>query len=450
VDTITAAIRDLPFRKALADPVVFARAFCGLNLHYGQKQWLRNSITPENLLHTGNRWGKSLVQAVKFLHRCVFKIRPSGYADVDRYEAVNASITLDQANIIFGHAVALIKKNPVFAYLVDEIKFSPFPQIKFSNRATMWARSTQRRGEFLLGHDYDYFNFDEAAFETHADYVVNEVIKMRLADRDGRLDYTSTPCGKNWFYRKMLQLRKKPEQGYVQRGDARENPFISHEYLRHRINELSADRVAQNIEGRFVDLGDEVLTEKLIQRALVRGGGLAEPEAHRSYVHGWDLARKRTFTVGITLDISVTPCRMAACERFQHRDWPQVYAAIRNRHRHYGGRTIIDATGLGDVVLSELRDIGAEGFNFGERAGKAKAELIANLQQSFAAGRVGIVNVEQTGPNGEYWSLLNELREFTWENNQHCDAVFALALALWTLRPADTLRVPVPFRVGRW
>jgi len=440
-------MHELPFRGALADPVVFAQAFCGLELHVGQQKWLRHSVAAENLLHTGNRWGKSLVQAVKFLHRCLFKIRPLRYAGIDRYEAVNASITLDQANIIFGHAVALIKKNPVFGYLVDEIKYSPFPQIRFSNGATMWARSTQRRGEFLLGHDYDYFNFDEAAFETHADYVVNEVIKMRLADRDGRLDYTSTPCGKNWFYRKMQQLQKEPDFGYVQRGDSRENPYISREYLARRVEELSADYLAQNIEGRFVDIGDEVITEEQIQRALMQATGLAEPAPHHVYVHGWDLARKRTFTAGMTLDISVTPWQMVAFERFQHRDWPLVYAAIRARHRRYGGRTIIDATGLGDVVLSEVQDIGAEGFNFGERGGKAKAELIANLQQSFAAGRVGIVPVEQTGPSGEHWSLLGELREFTWENNQHCDAVFALALALWAMRTGEIVHPPAIFRL---
>jgi len=443
------AVHDLPFREALADPVVFARAFCGVQLHPGQQRWLRNSHAAENLLHTGNRWGKSLVQAVKFLHRCVFKIRPLQYAGIARYEAVNASITLDQANIIFGHAVALVKQNPVFEFLVEEIKYSPFPQIRFANGASMWARSTQRRGEFLLGHDYDYFNFDEAAFEVHADYVINEVIKMRLADRDGRLDFTSTPRGKNWFYHKMLQLQKDPLHGYVQRGDSRENPHISQEYLQRRVEELSPAYVAQNIEGRFVDMGDEVIAEDYLQRAMLQSTGLSDPVPHRVYVHGWDLARKRTFTVGITLDITSHPWQMVAFERFQHRDWPQVYAAIRSRQRRYGGRTIIDATGLGDVVLSELADIGAEGFNFGERGGKAKAELIANIQQAFAVGRLGIVPVEQTGASGEYWSLLGELREFTWEDNQHCDAVFALALALWAMRPPDTLRPPAGFRLER-
>ena len=401
VSGLSSIIRDLPFRKALADPAAFAEFFCGTRLHEGQQRWVRSSVKSENLLHTGNRWGKSLAQAVKFLHRCVFKIRPLRYSHIERYEAVNASITQDQAGIIFRHAVALVKRNPVFEHFVDDIKFSPFPQIQFANGATLWARSTQHRGEFLLGHDYDFFNFDEAAFETHADYVVNEVIKMRLADRDGTLDYTSTPRGKNWFYRKMLQLQQSPSSGYVQRGDSLENPYISHEYLCRRIDELGGDRVAQNIEGRFVDLGDEVLAEDQIQQAVMQSTGLAERQPHHAYVHGWDLARKRTFTVGVTLDIAVAPYQLAAFERFQHRDWPQVFAAIRGRHRRYGGRTIIDATGLGDVVLSELKDIGAEGFNFGERAGKAKAELIANLQQCFAAGRVGIVPVEQAGADGE-------------------------------------------------
>ncbi len=443
-------MKDLPFRAALTDPVEFARSFCGLDLHGGQRRWLHQSVKPENLLHTGNRWGKSLVQAVKLLYRCFFKIRPLRFSKIDRYEAINVSITQDQAQIIFNHVVTLIKSGPHFSLFVDEIKYSPFPHITFTNGARLWARSTQRRGEYLLGHDYDYVNFDEAAFETHAEYVINEVIRMRLADRDGQLDYSSTPRGKNWFYHKALELQKTPEHGYVQQGDSRENPFIAQSYVQGRVDDLSADRVAQNIAGEFVDIGDEVLAEEHIQHALVQGSGLQSPQPYHQYVHGWDLARKRTFTVGVTLDVTRTPWQLVALERFHQRDWSQVYATIRKRQREYGGRTIIDATGLGDVVLSELADIGAEGFNFGERAGKAKAELIANLQQAFAGGRVGIAPVEQQTSSGEFWSFVGELREFTWENNQHCDAVFALALALWAVRPGQQFTIAPGFRVAPW
>jgi len=207
---------------AIHDPVLFAREFLEIEPHPGQVKWLLNSTRPENTLHTGNRWGKSLAQAVKILHRCILKIRDSRFKHVKKYEAVNASITLDQAKIIFENVLRLVKSKPHLESLVKTVKFTPFPHIVFGNGAVLWARSTQRRGEYLLGRDYDYFNFDEVAFEPHPEYVVNQVIMMRLADRAGMLDYTSTPKGKNWFYRKCCELEKNPKLGYVQNGDSRD------------------------------------------------------------------------------------------------------------------------------------------------------------------------------------------------------------------------------------
>ena len=136
--------------------MVFAREFLDIEPHPGQIKWLQNSTKPENALHTGNRWGKSLVQAIKILHRCIFKIRDYKYNHISKYEVVNASITLDQAKIIFENVLRLAKGKPDLDQMVKEVKFTPFPHIIFGNGAIFWARSTQRRGEYLLGRDYDY------------------------------------------------------------------------------------------------------------------------------------------------------------------------------------------------------------------------------------------------------------------------------------------------------
>ena len=436
------------WRKAIHDPVVFAREFLDIEPHPGQIKWLQNSTKPENALHTGNRWGKSLVQAIKILHRCIFKIRDYKYNHISKYEVVNASITLDQAKIIFENVLRLAKGTPDLDQMVKEVKFTPFPHIIFGNGAIFWARSTQRRGEYLLGRDYDYFNFDEVAFEPHPEYVVNQVIMMRLADRAGILDYTSTPKGKNWFYRKCCELHKNADLGYVQNGDSRENPNISQEYLERKLKSLSPSKIEQNIKGLFIDDANQVIKEKYIRDAMNSSTGLSTPIAGHRYCHGWDLARKRTFTVGITLDTTKKPYQLVALERFQ-REWKDVYAAIRNRHKEYAGEVIIDSTGLGDVVLAELSDIRPQGFNFGERGGKAKSELIANMEKMHALGEVAYPYIEQTEEDGELWTFQEELQNFYWDNNQECDAVMALALALWLVRGRDNPSVILAPRVER-
>jgi len=421
------------WRKSICDPTLFAREFLEIEPHPGQVKWLLNSTKPENALHTGNRWGKSLVQAIKILHRCFFKIRNSEYNNTEKYEAVNASITLDQAKIIFENVIRLIKGKPQLEKLVQDVKFTPFPHIVFGNGAIFWARSTQRRGEYLLGRDYDFFNFDEVAFEPHPEYVVNQVIMMRLADRAGMLDFSSTPKGKNWFYQKCCELQKNPNLGYVQNGDSRENPHISKDYLARKLKSLSPSKIEQNIKGLFIDDANQVIKEEYIRNAMNLSTGLSEPIRGHRYCHGWDLARKRTFTVGITLDITQKPYQVVALERFQ-RDWKDVYAAIRRRHKEYGGEVIIDSTGLGDVVLSELSNIKPQGFNFGERGGKAKSELIANLETMHALGRIAYPYIEQIQEDGELWTIQDELRNFYWDKNSECDALMALAMALWLVR----------------
>lgn len=435
-------------QKGIHDPVVFAREFLEIDPHPGQVKWLHNSIKPENALHTGNRWGKSLVQAIKILHRCFFKIRDTQFNHIERYEAVNASITLDQAKIIFENVLRLIKGKSHLESLVQDVQFTPFPHIIFGNGAALWARSTQRRGEYLLGRDYDYFNFDEVAFEPHPEYVVDQVIMMRLADRAGMLDYTSTPKGKNWFYRKCCELQKNPELGYVQSGDTRENPHVSKKYLKRKLRSLSSSKIEQNIKGLFIDDLNQVIKEEYIRNAMSLSTGLSKPIQGHRYCHGWDLARKRTFTVGVTLDITSKPYQLVSLERFQ-RDWKDVYAAIREKQKEYRGGVIIDSTGLGDVVISELADIKPQGFNFGERGGKAKSELIANLEKSHALGEVAYPYVEQIQEDGELWTLQDELRNFYWDKNSECDAVMALALALWSVREGGESPLVLSPRVGK-
>ena len=414
----------------MTDPVLFAREFLEVEPHDGQVEWLTNSVKPENLLCTGNRWGKSLVQAIKIIHRCVFRIRKLKYDRAGRYTAVNASITMDQAKIIFHNVLRLIKGKPLMEALVNCVRWSPYPRLYFANGSVFTARSTQNRGEHLLGNDYDYFNFDEVAFELHPEYVLGEVITMRLADKEGVLDLTSTPKGKNWFYTKFLEMEKDPANCYVQKGSTLDNKYVSREYIERKIRTLSKDRVGQNIMGEFIDTGNEIITEDMIQTAVSNATGFSRAVQGHRYCHGWDLARKVTHTVGVTLDISCKPFQVVSIERFQGRDWDEVFAAVRKRHRQYGGLTLVDSTGLGDVVLSQVADIGAEGYNFGSSGGRAKTELLTNLQMMHERGEIAYPYFEQSSED-EFWSNVQELREATWKSNSACDFMMALALACW-------------------
>lgn len=412
--------------------------------HPGQRRWLENAHARQNLLVTGNRWGKSFIQAVRVLHAALFQIRERSYDRAGRYRALTASITQDQAGIIFYEALRLARGSRVIEPLIKEITRTPFPRLVFGNGSTIEARSTQNRGEYLLGNDYDHFIFDEVAFEQHADYIVEEVIQMRLADRQGRLDLVSTPNGKNWFFHKMRELRSAGAGGYVQSGDSRENQHISQEYLEQRIELFSADRVAQNIMGQFVDSGQEIVPSEYVDGALQRYRQRTDlPSTDSvSYISGWDLARKRTATVGVTvaLDDDCT-ATVVAVERFERMDWNYVFEKIRLRQERFPGRLVVDATGLGDVVISELSDLAPIPFLFTE---KTKAALLTNLELLHVKARVSYARNEIRTRGGSVWALEDELRGATWNDNGRYDGVMALALALWPLAQKSETRLVDP------
>jgi hypothetical protein len=418
------------WRTALRDPIYFARVVLGVSPHPGQSAWLGGASKPENLLATGNRWGKSFVQAIRILHRAVFKIRSRRNDTTTQFTIVTASITQDQANIIFHTLVRLLHRSKILTSLVTSLTYTPYPQLTFSNDSVITARSTQQHGRYLLGHDYDLFVFDEAAYESDPDFLINNVVMMRLADRDGVLDLISTPNGKNWFYRRMLELSGDPSRGYVQNGDSRDNPYVSARALDARIRNLPADRVAQNIGGQFVDNEQTIFSNADIDSALKEYGPAAAAADH-IYATGWDLARKRTHTVGMTFDITAKPYRMVNLTRFNNRDWLDVLQTIRRVAMAYPGKLVVDATGLGDVVMSELADLNPEGVVFTPRV---KGDLLANLVLLHNRGEIKYYDVVQRQPGRATWSLEAELREVTWEDNQASDAVMAMGLALWPKR----------------
>lgn len=401
-------------------------------------RWLRGSCRPENLLVTGNRWGKSFAEAIKIIHHALFRIRDVRYDRSGRYHIVTASITLDQARIIFNSVLRILNGPCRIEGLVKKVTVTPYPRIILGNGAVIEARSTQRRGEYLLGNDYDYFIFDEVAFEDEAEFVVNEVIKMRLADRQGKLDLVSTPNGRNWFYQKMLELKDRPDDAYIQSGDSRENNYISHDYLRMQLKYLGEKRVAQNIMGQFVDSGGEIIPGKYIDGALVGSSEInrlrSGPKAREYFISGWDLARKQTATVGITVAVKGEVCTVVDLVRIRRWDWNVILAEIRNRQRLYPGRLVIDATGLGDVVVSQLADFNPTSFVFTARS---KAELLTNLELFHSMGRVKYDRWELPDEGGRIWALEDELRAARWDDNNRYDGVMALALALWPLYKPD-------------
>jgi len=132
-----------------------------------------------------------------------------------------------------------------------------------------------------------------------------------------------------------------------------------------------------------------------------------------------------------------------AVERFRHRTWGHVFQTIRQKKKEYGGPVIIDATGLGDVVLGELADIKPVGFTFNKQT---KNELLLNFKRFHEKKEIAYPYLEQWEDAETLWTLKAELEGLTWDENRQADFCLALALALWLLRPTEKIILPY----GKW
>ncbi len=429
------------WKRGVFDIPFFAKQFLGIDLHDGQRLWMDRSIRRENVLVTGNRWGKSFVSALKLLHHAIYRYHPRKYDPAGIYRSAVVSITQNQADLVLLHALRMIYRSVQIKPMVKTVLHSPFPRIVLANDATIESRTTQNRGEHLLGNDYDLVIYDEVAFDPFAEHVVEEVLMMRLADREGRLDLVSTPNGKNWFYRRAMEIVEGRKLGYFQRGDSRDNLHISRDYLDERVRYFADSRLKQNIMGQFVDSGGEIIRGKDVDSALARIASLPPLDSNERYrfISGWDLARKRTATVGITICLQDGIARVVALERFKQLDWPVILERIKLRQQQYPGQLVIDGTGLGDVIAQQLEEYHPTSVIF---TPSVKAEMLTNVELMHARGILAYDRWELPDGVGKVWSLEDELRSGRWDDNNECDALMALALALKPLAVRSSPIIP--------
>lgn len=424
----------MQFAAAVAILCTSLPTFFDCDLHEGQARWMRNSVQKENCLATGNRWGKSVVTAVKHLHHCAYRLeRDPSSSRLRPYKTFNVSITLDQGTLAFATAQQLAEA-PAFKWMVEDVVMTPFPRMKFKNGAEFHVRSTKYKGKHIEGQGIAYISYDEVAYEPD-ESVIDEKILMRLADTDGWLDLIGTPRGRTWYYHRFLRHDKGIAGCYSQTGSSYENPHVSKTALQEYERTKPERLVQQNIYGRFVAPENAVFAWEDIQASydvdldyrIEKQGGVElirveKAKPGHKYVTGWDLAKEQDWTVGITLDVSYKPWRLVAYERFGRQPWPYVEERIKTRAREYPGTTIVDATGVGGPVVDHVRASGVRtiGFVF---TGPRKEVLISNAQSCLEHRRLRMPFIRQ---------LVDELEGY--ERNDaaiECDTVMSLALALW-------------------
>ncbi len=349
----------------------------------------------------------------------------------------------------------------------------------------------------IRGFGFQGLVIDEAA--SIPQDVWHYVLRPTIAQTLGWAVFVSTPKGRNWFYDLFTRGMDPGEKDYASFSfPSKASPYFPEKEWEEARRTLPEDVFKQEYEAEFLE--DSAGVFRNVDACLIAdcrlpivdcgkgeggttdghgsdGGGDCttkdtkgtkedgvgifsqsrkerEEEYHRHVVIGCDVAKHTDWTVLIAMDAETGRC--FAMERFNQLDWPIQKERIVGFARKYRGRVILDATGVGDPILDDLKRVlpDIEGFRL---SAQSKTELIQRLivaveqcKVSWPAGRSGSSGQLAVGSehpsSSDYgvagWDVLtNEMKRYEYvigpsgrisygaPSGYHDDCVMALALA---------------------
>lgn len=300
--------------------------------------------------------------------------------------------------------------------------------ITLVNGSQIWVKSADAP-DSLVSEGLDFAVCDEAGQWKESAWTQG-ISPMFAARPKARAMLIGTPRGKNWFQRLWLKGKEGHEADYAAfHWFSADSPFVSRAFLEEQRRSIPRETYLQEYEADPLDNAQAVFRDIRSCVKMLLGA------ADTLTVIGVDLARKLDFSAMIGMNSSR---QVVFVDRFQD-EWSEQKRKIIGKAFGLNARVVMDATGMGDVLVEEMRNSGVqvEGFII---SNQSKQQLIDNLRVAFQQGTIAI-------PNDPH--LIEELEAYEYEydedtrkykysapDGQHDDLVIALALALWGQRGA--------------
>jgi phage FluMu gp28-like protein len=280
----------------------------------------------------------------------------------------------------------------------------------------------------LRGQEVHGVVLDE--FEAMKETVYDEIYRPVLAANGGFCWLVGTPLGKDHFFRKYQMALNNPAIWHVIHLPASISGIIPKESLAQAKLEMTQQAYSQEFEVEFLE-GEGRIFRRIRENI---GGQFQEPRLGRQYKMGVDLARHFDYTVLTIVDRHSH--EIVHFERFNQIDWNLQKARIEATARRFNNATVtIDATGVGDTIVEDLRRTGLI-INEVKFTGESKKSLIENMALLIEQNKIKYPDIPE---------LITELESFTYEllpsghirytapEGEHDDCVISLGLALWQL-----------------
>lgn len=281
------------------------------------------------------------------------------------------------------------------------------------------------------------------------------ILEPSIRSSGGGIDYSGTPTGNNDFSY-VLSLAKKDANWWASIKTVNDTGIYSAGEIEEiRKNSVNQDFFLQEYYCQIIEGASSVFRN--IQNAIK--GELEGPQRGEEYLFGIDLARSfdRTVIYGLKLSTNHVVYR----ERIENKTWDTQKLLISQVLWRYGNqglpaRAIVDATGVGDAFVEQLKQHVANQLN-GVPLRIEAFKIANNLIKRNLVEKLGtyIENSYITFP--DIPELVDELQSFEYKltsnNNvlysapsgKHDDEVMALALLVSKLSPTPTITNTDPY-----
>lgn len=288
---------------------------------------------------------------------------------------------------------------------------------------------------FIGAEDYDKHRgtnpfdvvFDEYAEQSEQIWLA--IFQPVLMENGGTATFVFTPKGKNHAW-KLLQMAKDNPLWFTSEKGVKDTQVFSKEELDEIQRNTPSALYAQEYEIAFNEAAGAFFRR-------IRLNLYDREESQTEYGDfqlGVDLAKYQDFTVLTPFNLNTF--RAYPQDRFNQIDWNLQKARIEATALRYKARVKIDATGVGDPIVEDLK---TRGLNISEEDAivfteKTRMNLLNHLSMLIEQDKIQI-------PNDE--GLLQELEAFQYSltdlgkirvsvpEGMHDDRVMSLALAVW-------------------
>jgi len=404
---------DLPPIETVDDKIEFARRFvkASQNCSYFVEQFFGEENHDYNIPYlnceerfvvyrSGRQCGKTRNAALKAIHFGYFAPLKGVKIRQRKASIVIASITKDQAAIIFDAIVDYVGMSSI---LSDNVERQTKTELVLrwyngGGKTKFVVRPIGDTGKSLRGYTTHLAILDEAGYIPEV--VYNAFLPSTITTK-ARILLTSTPKGKaGQFFRACEQSHTIYEHGVPKsrkgHTDKKKNKWIQFHVESYdnpdvqddpEILEIAAGgseaQKRQELKGEFLDGGNSLIPYDLLQLSLKPVNGTPEFSYYYLGVDTSGKGKDETVltTIGVTADGILYPVDVYVEETTDQTD---LAIKIQSLHRHFQYTSIyIDSTGIGDTLLDVCNRLDGDLPTYGVNFKTDKLNLYVNLARIF-------------------------------------------------------------------